>query len=392
MMKILSLLVVAIFQGCYSLRNSAIPDVNDLGPSVSTRNRYRLSCVYKGETSETMRFKTDFFQRCEPRVFSPGGIPVSLRIQFDRFEGAKGWTVLFAMCTLGVIPQHNQLTYICKCSLELADEDCGKSQFRIANVFDEARSQVLIPTAYLFYNGAPSVDDGRRAFYENMKIAGTEDPPQYLYESDPAKRVESDEPFRRALAYAMAVKLKEMEDSGKIDAMLRKKEESRSTAPAHSVVQLDRDAKDGFSYSFAIEFASAPSDFKSAARAVLQDFMKSIKEEYLDTYPSADIASLVVSFSGLKREGVRISGHAAVLTIKPLSLTYDANTRRGKLTVKFNAGQAEEARAWIRKNVKTLARDKNIALVTGQLPPEASCYFLDEKVDGNVMEVKFKTE
>ena len=78
MMKILSLLVVAIFQGCYSLRNSAIPDVNDLGPSVSTRNRYRLSCVYKGETSETMRFKTDFFQRCEPRVFSPGGIPVSL--------------------------------------------------------------------------------------------------------------------------------------------------------------------------------------------------------------------------------------------------------------------------------------------------------------------------
>ena len=52
-----------------------------------------------------------------------------------------------------------------------------------------------------------------------MKLAGSKDPPMFLYESDFAKRIEHDDPLRQALAYAMAVKLKEMEDSGKIDAM-----------------------------------------------------------------------------------------------------------------------------------------------------------------------------
>ena len=60
--------------------------------------------------------------------------------------------------------------------------------------------------------------------------------------------------------------------------------------------------------------------------------------------------------------------------------------------MRFNAGQAEEARTWILRNVKTLAHDKNIALVTGRLPPEATFRTLGEKIDGNVMEIEFKTE
>lgn len=55
-------------------------------------------------------------------------------------------------------------------------------------------------------------------------------------------------------------------------------------------------------------------------------------------------------------------------------------------------GQSAEARAWARENIETLARDKNIALVTGQRPPDANYYLLGEKIDGNVMEIEFKTE
>ena len=47
---------------------------------------------------------------------------------------------------------------------------------------------------------------------------------------------------------------------------------------------------------------------------------------------------------------------------------------------------------WMSYNIETLACDKNIALVTGQLPPAATYYSLGEKVDGNVMEIEFKTE
>ena len=127
---------------------------------------------------------------------------------------------------------------------------------------------------------------------------------------------------------------------------------------------------------------------------MLNEFAESVKEEYKDAFPGADVASLSVAFpeSELKIAGERISGCAVVLTIKPLSLIYDPHTRIGKVSVRFNPDQREEARAWVIKNIKTLTRDKNIALVTGQLPPDANCDLLGEKVDGNVMEVEFKTE
>ena len=60
--------------------------------------------------------------------------------------------------------------------------------------------------------------------------------------------------------------------------------------------------------------------------------------------------------------------------------------------MRFNAGQMEEAREWIKKNVETLARDKNIAHVTGQLLPVATYYLFGESISGNIMEIEFKTE
>ena len=105
------------------------------------------------------------------------------------------------------------------------------------------------------------------------------------------------------------------------------------------------------------------------------------------------IARLVVDFSNVKVDGRRIEGRATMLSIKPVSLTYDATKRRGKLSVQFNQGQVEEAaRTWIRRNIETLARDKNIQLTTDERPPAGRFYSLGEKTEGNVMEIEFKTE
>ena len=47
----------------------------------------------------------------------------------------------------------------------------------------------------------------------------------------------------------------------------------------------------------------------------------------------------------------------------------------------------------MRRNIETLARDKNIALVTGEIPPNARFYSLGESLkDGNILEIEFKTE
>ena len=390
-------LATVFAQGCSSFRNSAAPMVANVGPDVATRHRYRISCVYDGESSTLSGLSTGFLAKYQPRVFSAAGIPVVLRIKHSKMNVASSMALLsgiLGVCSIGLFPTLSQNSYFFDCSIALPDESDGKEPFVLESRQDRAETWLFTP--YLCYNGTPDVD-GRRVFFEHRYGGGKSyyTPFECKWDrntSDTPILSKIDAMLQQALAYGIAVKLKELEDSGKVDAMFRKQAEQRSAAPAHNIVQLDRDSDSGFSYTFAIDLVKTPADMKAAARAVLREFMKSIKEDYLDTFPNADAASLSVAFSNLKIEGRRIGGRAAVLTIKPISLTYDANARRGKLSVRFNAGQADEARAWIRRNVKTLARDKNIALVTGRRPPEATFRTLGEKVDGDVMEIDFRTE
>ena len=383
--------------GCCSERYSVVPMVPDVGDDVATRYRYRIAYAHTGYGEkydiglrETVPNADRLLAKYHPRVFSSSGIPIVLYVKCNGLKFAYDSSSLGAMLTIGLFPFLHSGSNFYECSVEMANEADGKSSFEVMKTTDSAESWV--PTSFLFYNGDTCVD-GRRVFSEHSRMLGDKGPSYRGLESMPDKLLVKEPLFQKAVAYALAVKLKEMEDFGIIDAMLRKKAESRSSAPAHSVVGLDRDPSCDFAYSFVIELAQTPRDPKAATRAVLLDFMKQIKDEYLDTYPGADASSLKVSITGLKEEGVRISGRAAVLTMKPVSLSYDANARRGKLAVKFNPGQLKDARAWAKKNVRTLARDRNIALVTGQIPPDAKYYSLGETVkDGNILEIEFKTE
>ena len=380
------ILVLLLAQGCMSERKSAVRMVNDIGADISTRYRYRISCVYKGEKSETVDFRGDLLSGYYPNVFSDGGLPIVLRVKFNKVESSDSWTVLLAMCSLTVIPEITHWETTFNCSVELADELDGKASFDLVNVFEQACS-ILVPSGFFVYTGDMDVP-GRRAFSENRQYVATGN--RFYNSGDFLTRLQEDVPLRRAMAYAVAVKIKEFEDAGKIDAALGKKEVPRSSAFPHNVIRLDRESDGG--YSFAIDMTGGAAGSDAAMQAVLREFAESVKEDYHDAFPGVDIASLSVSFSGLKTEGRLIRGRAVVLAMQPLSLVYDPHTRRGKLSVRFNVGQSAEARAWIRKNIETLARDKNIALTTGQLPPAATYYSLSEKIEGNVMEVEFRTE
>lgn len=374
--------------GCTSNRYSAYATVGDVGANVYTKYRYKASCAFKGDSSEQLWFDGSFLPKCQPGVFSADGLPIVLRIEYKKLDGSYAWTVLLAMLSCSVIPQLNEYEMTFNCSIELADEGGCYSNFEIVRKHEHAFS-MLSPAAILFFNGDAKVA-GKRVFSANAQnVSWFEGWGSNLEE----EVLRYDVQVRQALSYAMASKLKELEDSGKIDAMLAKKSARKSVAPAHDIISLERDVVKDFAYSFMIEMKSSPSDADAAVAAVLDEFAKSLKEEYLDAVRGSETAALTVAFSGLKRDGLRISGQALVLTLKPLSLEYDANSRMGKLSVRFNDGQEEEARTWIHKNVATMARDKNIALVTGEIPPAANFFVLRETIkDGNKLEVEFKTE
>ena len=400
--------------GCLTVcrRDASVAKVADIGADVSTRYRYRLACAYDRETFQPLKTKWDFLSELQPNVFvADGGVPIVMRVKhkgIDISGNSQICSALLSMCSFFIIPYIANNAVIYDCFIEIDGVEDG-SFFELIDMGDFATSY-WIPTSFWWYNDPPV--EGYCGFSQYTQTMTLTFPvTREVYNKNKGALGETQEAYglaytdltaqandfscglmQRALAYGVAVKLKELEDSGKIDAMLKKKAAEVSTAPKHNIIRLDRDSDKTFSYSFELELAQNPTDFKKVWQAVLLDFAKSLKEDYRDAFPSADVASLEVSFSGFKREGLRLSGHAAVLTLKPVSLEYNPHNRRGTMSVRFAEGQVSEASAWIRRNVKTLVRDKNIALTSGSLPPQGKFAITNEKNDGNVMTIEFMVE
>ena len=159
----------------------------------------------------------------------------------------------------------------------------------------------------------------------------------------------------------------------------------------YSILACERESGNDFAYKFELELNGEKS--LKSFRAVQREFREAIKEDYAESFAGTDFASLYVDFPEYRQKGDKIEGRAVVLTISAVSLKYDPKTRTGILAVRIGANQFEEARKYIRKNIETLARDKNIALVTGEIPPAAKFYLGREEIkDGNILEIEFKTE
>ena len=196
-------------------------------------------------------------------------------------------------------------------------------------------------------------------------------------------REEAAEARRRAQAEAEARSRRAQEEAQKIRGELVNK-------PPYRIIDLVREKGSDFAYAFSLEMVGDTSI--QTFFGVQNIFASEVRTAYLMEYPNVDPSALRVVVQPRLSNG-RIVGRAEVLTITPVSLTYDPNTRKGKLAVKVNANQYEEARKWIRKNIETLARDKNIALTTGESPPAAKFYLGREELkDGNILEIEFTTE
>lgn len=416
-MKTLSVIVLGCMFGlcgCLttSTRDAAVAKVDNHGAIVSTRHRYHLACVYGGDNSQNWSVKEDFFSKHQPHVFAADGIPVSLHLRLKKFNSGGFGSVLLHVCTFTISPVVVNTSVIYDCFIDVDGIDNNGVPFQVVDMGDNATSH-LVPSPLWWYTGSPDVEGcpvfsqheqtmistwlNCKVHHQKKGVLGSDkgalgSATVLNLFSQPNNIFSCGELMERALAYGVAVKLKELEDSGKIDAMLKKKAAEVSTAPKHNIIRLDRDSDKTFSYSFELELAQNPADFKKAWQMVLQDFAKSLKEDYVDAFPSVDIASLQVSFSGFKRDVLRLSGRAAVLTLKPVSLEYNSHNRKGIMSVRFAEGQVSEASTWIRRNIKTLVRDKNIALTSGSLPPEGKFAITNEKIDGNVMTIEFMVE
>lgn len=402
-----SMITIACFSaalsGCFSgsFRAYTTVSVDDVGDVISTKYRYNIKDaedlfhlmsgyddLYNFSNDKSYAINRVMAQY--PNVFSNSGIPLAITIESARSGAKNQWTVLLTILSATLFPQIDSSSF--ELSFDVVVGDDVETQFSMTSAKDSARG--IFPTALIPFGRMPNCGE-KRVYGRSDRAVGLDSAVQNSCETLISQNSGF---YLEGFAYGVAAKLKELEDSGKIDAMLQRQEaaklqrqeSAKLSVPAYRVVRLAQNAAGEFA--FTLEFQEKPLDPDRAKLAVLKEFGDSLKEEYEDSVPDAKQMSLAVNYTDVRMDGKLIHGRATVLAMSLISLSYDANTRRGKLSVRFGAEQKEEAREWIRKNIKALARDKNIALKTGQPPPDADCYLLGEKIEGNVMTIEFKTE
>ena len=396
-------------QGCFcgSVRTHATVSTQDYGENLSTKYQYRVIGVkgllhhsaygfWRGididNTAITYELKARY-----PNVFSDSGLPLIVNVQPMGTKSRNGWTVFLTIISATLYPNTSNISFShdvdLTVSCDVGKEDCipvvdvkMDDRFSVVKFMDSAVS--IFPTALIPYGAIPYCG-ANPVWGQKDKVVGSDN--GVLKSMSNFNHLNSGL-LIDAFTYGVVAKLKEMECSGRIDSMLRKKDLDKSAVPTHALVNLVREAGNEFTYGFTLELSAEPDNPDMALSAILKEFGQSLKEEYTDSFPGANKAALIVDYLDVGISGTEIKGRAVVMIVAPVSLSYDAITRRGKLAVRFNERQMESARSWIRKNIETLARDKNIALVTGNPPPEATYYSLGEKIEGDVMEIEFKTE
>ena len=126
-----------------------------------------------------------------------------------------------------------------------------------------------------------------------------------------------------------------------------------------------------------------------------QELRKEILKDYKTSFAVTDKTSLHVDFPEFGHDETGfVEGRATILSATPTALMdYDAYTRHGKITVRFNTAiGSDAARKWAREHIEDFACDKNIVLTSGVKPSPGHYISLAETWRENVLEIEFKVE
>ena len=413
---ILSAFFAALVSGCAHTRVTAASNTRDYGDAIRTRFRYRLFCDDKDKDAfgRPYAYRIEMYRHCYPDVFDDEGIPIRLSLKDTlKKEGHDDIAVtgLISLFTLGIIPS---------VSKEHSHRICEFSSVgrRIGSVEVCAHRDVAMPippfvpspiTPLVFLGDGETCMSSNKKFVDHTYSVFTMSS-EYCGLDD------------MAMAYGIASRLKELEDSGMIGerfATVARSSQSLSDATAtRAKIQADAMARHGMASEVAGTDGSSPfeivrcdnergKDFayvfalrrRGGGAATLSDygvmrtaFRSSIRAHYASLHPDLNPRTLVIDFTEYALKGGVINGRVAVLTISPESLTYDSASRRGVVRVRIGEGQFEDARRWIRRNLVSLVNRRGIASGGDALPKGARFYSEREEMRGGVLEVSFKTE
>ena len=143
-------------------------------------------------------------------------------------------------------------------------------------------------------------------------------------------------------------------------------------------------------YSFALKIREGELTLRDT-RNVQNSLRKIILHDYESSFPIVP-QGLRVDFVEYSFDNGEIRGRASVLMLNVLTMEYDPHSRRGNIRIRIMSDQLADVRAYIRKILELIVRDKNIALEVGKLPPSATYYAESEDIENDILRVNFRTE
>lgn len=387
------------------MRYSAFATVDGEMRKIVTKNRYTLVGVkVSGQANadiiqanlKSQQFTNDTLKRYQPEVFSDDGIKFMIRsTPFPRTTG-YGWTAFTYMLSLTVLPMCSTAIGGEHVLIDVLDNPDARDAFDLYGRGDHALS-LFCPLA------PPLVFSGDAVPPENVKIGSSISRHSINYIDDRINDnggyvegvVCENEVYYEFRAYAVAMILKKMEDDGLIDEF-RSRDSGRSSASIaeidekFEVVEFKKDSE--HRYTFALKGRGRSAISLNGAHALKKSLRAMMRDDYIASFPDVSVDSLIVDFPEFSLRDGMVTGKADVLSIAVESLRYDSSTRKGTMRVRIGENQFEASRRYARKNIETIVRDKNIALDARDIPPAAVFYLLEEKIDGHILELTFRTE
>ena len=390
-----ALTIAVVVAGCIHQRTTVMVTVDDLGPQIVTKNKYSL--VYSDGRPSWDNFPDvtlDSLIAAQPQVFSSNGIPFTVKREWEL--SPKGGSAPFIIPVLVpfIIPgcKEGVLTAESRYTIDVIDCPAAHATFQKKERSDSCFA-ILSPLPMLFYSTAGSFDAEPKT---NCKFTRHSYALGFTLDTESVKKNFSES--QSAIAYGIAVVLKQMEESGKISPAksrlagdVEKQNVNLWGGYNFDVTDFHRTDADSHRYIFSLVSTNKNASLRGslATKRVLSD---TIRHDFAASYPSVNRTVLAVDFVEYEFADGVIKGVADVLPLNILSYNYDKYTRKGCMRIKVRTNHFNAARQYVRQNVESIVRDKNIALIVGEIPPNARFYLLDESVDDGVLVINFKAE
>ena len=402
------LLATSLVSGCTHARLVAASTARDYGDVVRTRFRYHL--VYDFDVMDGFTYRVMNMRKYQPDVFNEDGIPVRLTISDVLEESGGEWTMFFPMIlSYGILPSFQTSHVHCRGVLSAAGRRIATVEV-CANRGESMSFPIPFPLPMLVYSG-----EGSTCFASGKKFVG------HIYGGNSYLRLRDE--CDKAMAYGIVSRLKEEEDAGRIDerfAALARSAQSLSDAAAtrlrvvsdekarhgavvlsgmppglaqpFEIVACDNERGKDFAYLFELRRRGGGAVTLSDSGVIRNAFRSAIRTHYASSHPDVNPRTLVVDFTDYALKSGVVSGRVAVLSMSAESLSYDSATRKGVVRIRIGAGQFEDARRWVRRNLAVLAGGNNVVVVGDAVPKGAHFYSESEEMRDGVLVVSFRTE